>query len=54
MKRQTIQTIQVVLVLLGIIQLGYASEEFLAGANGWALFNLAGGVAFLVLACLLL
>jgi hypothetical protein len=53
MKRQAIQIIQVVLVLLGILQLGYASEEFLGGANGWAIFNLTGGASFLILAALL-
>ena len=53
MKPQTIQIIQVILVLLGILQLGYASEEYLGGVNGWAIFNLIGGVAFLILAALL-
>ncbi len=53
MKRQTIQTIQAILVILGVLQLGYASEEYLSGANGWAIFNLAGGLSFLILAALL-
>ena len=53
MKRQTIQIIQVILVLIGILQLGYASEEYLAGVQGWAIFNLIGGLAFLILAGLL-
>jgi hypothetical protein len=52
MKRQTKQIIQVILVILAILQLGYASEEYLAGTNGWT-FTLAGGTSFLILAGLL-
>ena len=42
-----------ILVLIGILQLGYASEEYLAGVQGWAILNLIGGLAFLILAGLL-